>query len=664
MISIINPSGRILELYADTAIPVERYNSLFTTADKLIQDIMYSAKAGLTENNKLFIENGHLVESKNSVYQLPGTTLLVNGTLYLSGNFTYTIINDEIEFIMKVNLSALVYQIKNTRLTEIRTEDGIYVPNLNTPDFHNNGNTALMAERMKQSCLHPDQYPFAYFPVSNPLSIVKHEFSVPEPLTNFVNFWKYSAQTFMCANGTEVPVAEYPYTVHSPFFKVTYILEKVFAYLNLSVAGDFFSDPEYASVYIYTRKTNMHQEDFASLDPSMTYMPNITIAEFLRQVKERMRLMIDIDTLNGIARVRTSTTIISDPEYLDLSDYVESISEFGDPDQKGYRVYLTPDEQDELFVPEVAGSETKAPDYRMIVGDGTTDTPMAASTLKRVDDPTGFSFPATKQRCTFFFRRPNSPDLEDNALPPSDPNDPTTINNWPLRLLKFSGMKPVAPNMVFPEAIPYELDAVDAEWWRFRNDTKPVIIMVKVPLNILERLSHSPKIGVLSNEGMPFQALYEKYSYTISNRNEELIPVKIEGYIILKNLSTPVVFEKVEQSVAVENTGYFCTVKAYFDTTVLKEVVLEAFSIVLGQAIFDGGTLKESTDSGGGGGGRVVIRRTSGAARAGIILSVKHQPKYLYYNGRRMMFTQLGEYWQVNINWRYDNAHQSYWIVF
>jgi len=661
MISITNTSGHTLELSAGTVIPVERKNSLFNDPDEFIQDRTYPGKTFLSPAVKTFIQNGHLVETSTTRFEVE-VKVSINGSAFFAGVMSYKITGDEIDYLLKVNFGAIAARLKTTRLTEIRTEDGIYIQNLSNPDGHNIGNIGIMQDRMLASCTNPKHYPYAYFPVRNELSAKRYNESDPYPESNFVNFWHHGLQSFYCVSNTEVPTRDFNFTTQSPFFKVTYILRKVIEYLDLRPEGDFFSDEESDTIYIYTQKTNQYIEDFASLDPSMTYMPNITIIEFLKQLRERLRLSIDINLLDGTATVRTAKTIFSDPEFLDLSQYISSITEASGTEKNGFKVILAPDQTDEMFLYETAENKSRAPLFRMIIGDGSNEVALQASTLKKTVEGS-LTYPEARQRTTFYWKRYGHPELEDNAFPPSDANDPTTINNWPLRLLKYSGMK-VVPGGIFPEAVPYDLDETDGNWYRFKNDAKNVTIKANVPVNVLQQLNKSQLIGAISNEGYFFKAIPTLNKYAITNQRQDLTEITIEAMTMVQDYETTQLIENVTQFSIADDTGQYCSIKAFFDKAEFSQLEIWADPITPGAAEFTGGTILEPTDKGGAGGGRVSIKRTSGSATEGIYLKVKRQPQYLYYNGTRILFTFSSGYWRATMPFKYGNSRRSYWIVF
>jgi hypothetical protein len=209
---------------------------------------------------------------------------------------------------------------------------------------------------------------------------------------------------------------------------------------------------------------------------------------------------------------------LSKTSYIDITDYVEKITELSANEKKGYTVTLKTDESDEALNLAMTDSSEKVflPAFSLVVGGGENKVELEVSTLK-AKQMEGYTVPEADQ--VIFV---NQPDLE----------------AWPIRLIKFTGMKALGGGMLAPEALPYELNSDDAVFYRFLGDSKKVIINANIPPGVLAKMKTTGKIAFKSAEGTFMYALPAKQEFSFTNRDQNYIPVKIEAQVILSNLQT------------------------------------------------------------------------------------------------------------------------------
>jgi hypothetical protein len=629
MIEIINQYGQILELSAGTTIPVERNNSLFNAPDKFIQDITYPGKAGLTENNKIFIQNGHLVEAVNAVYELD-VKVIISGSPFFAGIFAYKIISNEINFTLKVNFASVADIVKNTSIRSIITYDTV-------SDI---ANDAALEDLMKETCETPLDYPFVFFPIKNE----KHTDTDLPIHYPWINYWDHAAQEFK-VNMSAVP-GDNVDVPQVPFFRASYILRKVLECLKFTVSGGYFTEPSEQEIYFYSRlglRSNYIQ-------PSLFYMPDKKITDYLKEMADRTKISIEFDVLDNSVYVETPASVLNSTEILDITDYIETIQEIATSESKGYELTLKLDNTDDAWNTGNDDEKIFTPPTKLHIGQSETKVEMKIGTLNKFDDE-NYSYPINKQNI--------------------DSTDLNLITEWQLSLLQYSGMKDLGGGIVFPEGKPYDLSLKDAEWYRFLNDSKPLIIVANIPPAELSKLKATRKIGCVSNEGFYFTALPSKIRYTLTNNDAELIKVSIEARQLISRYDTPAFIEVIVPEQA--GKRLIQKYKAYYSPHIhgFNEVKVERHPLPGSTATFGFELITSPTNDMGLGGAIGMTYGVTGTrtdmenSENRVYASPFSPPRYYVQSGFIGYFTQVGDYYtfdDIPEVQRTDN--KPIWIVF
>lgn len=623
MIEIRNNKGELAELYPNASISIERNNPLFNDNNDFFEDITYSFKMPDTESNKIFFNSGHLIEASNKVYKIP-VHCVFSGSPFFAGSIRYSFVDNDFDAVLLVNFAEIADQVKKVDMHDLYTADAL-------PTF-------FTAAYMKDTCVNPQNYPYAFFPVYNENWNVGQLGRDTEVKT--VNTWDHAAQTFIMA----------PYLARAitPYVKLKYMLQKTFEYLGFNVAGTYFDDLETDHVYIYTRSASKGY----FLGTNTIFSRGFKIADFLKLVRNRFKIAFTFDVLSGFVRAEAAQSILSTKNVINISDYVGAIKEIKIPEQEGFTIVLKPDDQDELFLEATPSSDNKKeyiPTNRLVIGKGSDKIiELEGSTLKskKIDD---YSMPTTKQSIFLTFRE----------------------EKLPIRFLKFSGMKPVAGGKVFPEALPLELTESDGLWNRFLNDSKSVSILAYLPINVLSDLQSTSKIAFVSNQGFNSFAIIEKIEFNIGATDKELVVVNLQVRTIALDIETPVLIEPVLPVIDTEiNTLSF---KAYFNTTEtnFEKVEFELFNPT-NSSSSGVQTILVSTAKNGANGSIVFpsfLTETNRLTLQNFELRISQgEPKYLIIKGQKLFFTARDGYWFVKYNepfanWGVNDGVPA-WIVF
>lgn len=636
MIQIINEQGRILELDDNTVMAVERNNALFSTDDAFKFDLTYNASAGLTDNNKAFIQGGHLVEASNSVYEFP-VQVFVSGYNFYKALFSYKEVKGKISYILKVNFGAVVAKMKSTNIRDIYSQDG-------NPTI----TTAAAAETfMYQRASLPWLYPFTFFSVyndswsSNPTSNT----------SKWINEWNPDTQKFVTSIGTSRPEDK----AISPFFKLSYIIKKICEYLKFNVTGSAMDDPWFSTIYIHTRE--ILPFGTCNVGPSMDYMPpNLSIIDFFKFVTDRTKITFDFDLLNSLVTIETLDGLLKSPDCIDISGYIESIDEKSTAEQKGYTITLKVDESDTAMNMGTEDEQKYDPPYALVIGSGENKIEMEIGTLAQKQDGQRI-YPISNQIA--------------NQIGALD-----ELTDWPLRLIRYTGIFGIASGLgelikLYPQARAVELTDRDALWYRFLNDSKTLKITAKIPPSIVAKMKPIIKLGCKSDQGTFFYAIPEKNSYALSNTDTDLITVTIESRSLVADYLTKFYIDDLrpeDTDVVVRSTQKF---KAYYipDIHGFQTVKILRFPRPGGDQTYGNTLIDSPTDDGGVGGTIGTTFQVSGSrpGRGGEIFRLYSSvaPRYYINGGIKGTFTLENDYYVFSaVPGAMSLTGKPCWIVF
>jgi len=657
MFKIVNTQGLVLELDPDEKITVEKNDPLFNDADKLLQDKSQSFKVPATENNKRFMKLAHLAEVNNSAYR-QAVQVLYKGDVFLIGNLKCSVVEGNYEPNLEPNLVAINPLIKGIVMTDIPSNDSF----LNiAPGGNPNGGDPVNFEEfdafMLDTVVNPEKYPFYFLPVQNKVIVLDDLFLPYE----WVNYFDKTAQRFRSFNAIE-----------SPFYKLPYMLKVIAGYLGLTPVGSFFSDPNWETVCIYTTQVTTI---FYVLE-SMKYMPGIQLSEFLKQIRERFHICIDINLTTNEFTVETFKSI-SQSKARDISKWVTDYDQEL-PEAVYNKITLKTDEQDQAFAVTIDETTTYPALYQLTVGDGTTaDVTLDAGTLKGIDlstaDVRGERFCQVNQ---FNYRDgvcanghgDDYPDLSFSAKL-------SDYRQFNLRFIRFLGYNEIAPGVFYPESGPIELNDNDIAWNQFVNDSKRLTITANVPPAELATWKTTDKITIKTPGYNYIDLIIEKFSYDIGP-NTDLVPVKIYARTLNFEPETTITITTINSA---PDSDFAYTdgsirvvklVKAYFDpalhgiTQVDFDFVVTEFPDVYGQ--YKSKPVLTPTNAKGAGGipAYVYLVKNGDAGPAEIRVRSGH-PKYLSINGQRFNFLPRDGYYYVSVTAYNDGIFfNDYYTIF
>ncbi|MFD2163661.1 hypothetical protein ACFSJU_14725 [Paradesertivirga mongoliensis] len=643
MLEIINERGEVMEVSDNLSIPVERYNPLFNDSDKFFQDITYPGKAPISPANKAFFSGGHYVDTENSLYEFP-VRISVSGFMLFKGVCQFKIGNNAYDFTLKVNFGALASNFKTVKLTDIRTNDSYGSPLVTTAGWE---------IHMKDTCVNPHKYNYAFLPVFN--DGVEY---FGEEVSTTTNLWDYANQKFKITPPSGKQIALDYMVFNTPYFKLTYLIKKTIEALGFVATGNFFTTQN-DQIYVWNPyNCTLWGQDFSNdgiylaIQNSAFYAPDAAIGEFFKILREdpRLKLTFSFDLLNATIRVDSFSDIMNDPEHEDISEYIEEITEMEVKSTYGFSITLAPDTQDANFLTNA----TYLPTARLVVGDGSKAIEVSANSLKYHNaDMLKCKRKVTRRKAAVVF----------------------SSNTLPLRLIRFTGMREAEPGKFIPHCEPMELSTAHARFYEFIASAKKITSIATVPVSVLSRLDTSKKLQFYY-QGVNVPAILEKLAYDMQGKAR--VKVKIDCYSLLNSAAKTSRVEQVIIPDAESYDGYTVDVLcAFFNTQVTGITTVIPVCIKAGK-VLNAQEIKVSTDDKGLGGQKAFLLTNStepGDHPPSYELRIKEsKPRYAERMGVKYLFAQGDGYWYTTIHetlYNYDQANSllngyfgPLWIVF
>ncbi|GAA4341663.1 hypothetical protein GCM10023149_54130 [Mucilaginibacter gynuensis] len=643
MIRIVNSAGRALEPVPGQTITIEKHNPLFNDADSFFSDISYPFKAGLNENNKAFFGLGHMLESSNSLYRID-VQFYAEEILMVTGKISYRISPDGFECTLEPNQTAINYLMKNVHLSDIRTLDS---------DLTSGDTEAKLNALMLNTCQFPQNYNYIFLPIQNP-NIGQAGVSS----RGAINYYNLDAQAFESGKPST------PYSLaNTPFFKLTYILKNVAQYLGLTPDGDFFTDPYYDAIYIYTRMAF----ETGFIYPSMRYMPYMLISDFLKQLRERYYLAIDINLSTAKMTVSTFRNIKKGTKITDLTPYITNVIEHELPESKGYTVSLKADEQDNAFNIGTDDNKTFAPLKYLIVNDGSNKVEKAAGALKFIEQtaPGLFSYLTVDQ----YMKIPTLP-LDDypSEFQQDDPLNINSGNKWPLRFFRYTGMVDVGGGKFYPTAASEDLKQDDIDYYRFLNDSKQITLHAVIPPYVLAEMPMTDKYCFKTEDGNYVYIIIDQVAYD-KRENEELTATKIYCRVLNYDLVTKAEIIGNDATLSENNRVKLFRFKAFFDVDKngFNELPIEIYvgAPGSGYTVTLPNIITPTTYKGTGGSVVSLYERQAHLQTLFELRISTGQPQYMEYLGQRFYFTyDTAGYYKATLTLDNYPLDDFYWIKF
>jgi hypothetical protein len=457
MLKILNILGQDLELSDKVAVPIQRNNMLFNSSDTLFQDVVYNFGAPLSPRNKIFIKNAHLVNADISLYQIP-VQVFIDGFALFSCVMDFSIKNNQIEISLKPNFASKAKKVSESSLNQIDVNDQY------------SGLTELqMGGLMNDTVVNPQNFNYIFASVYNPLYYPTApgspaSYSVINEYTGGFTSFRVSA-----------PRIQMPKVI-----SVLKIIGNILGFPNIK--GNWQnSDQAQKTVMLNLRNLGELAGTNYYTFPIGMCLPKMSIAQFLKAIRERFKLSFDFDANTRSFYVESfESAKLNTP--IDIAPYLEAVTEINAPEQKGYKISLKVDEGDSLWNSGTDDEPFYGPQLQLIIGEENDTITIPAGTLK-----THLTMAAT------------------NSLPMvnDDNTDYFAANAIDLRLFKFDGAG-------LSSAL--DLTLADADFYQFLNYAKQYRVIANLPSHILTKITSTSIITFKSKHGEYVKALVEKLS--------------------------------------------------------------------------------------------------------------------------------------------------------
>jgi hypothetical protein len=359
------------------------------------------------------------------------------------------------------------------------------------------------------------------------------------------------------------------------------------------------------------------------------------MGEFLKAVKSRYKLAYSVNYFTKSVKIVSFKKLKSSSNVIDISSYLESVTEIIKPQQKGISIHLKPDAQDKLYMQAVGDDKEEAfPLVKLVVG--TQQDKEEQLKIGTLQEETSGNKTYVKINQNLF-------------------GSDNTAERVPyLRIFKFKGMQTVG-GVTHPNSYTDELTLEDADYYEFLNTSKTIRAVAYLPVNLLSKLDLDSKITFTTENGSSMDFIIQQYAYDLIDANYIKVDFKLRD--LNYNTSTA----RLEPGFISENN----IVAGLNITATFKTIPKVDFDIYYQptwfapnppppyQFLYASSILKSTDKYGVGGESKTFDLLPATSLRQYQIRVYTGIPLHLEDSiGNKYLFTQVGSYYQINIgNW-------------
>lgn len=290
--------GQFLELYPDTAVTFTIHTPLYTGGDPTSIPGTYSVPVSipLTDANKQLLKHPHVINNVDKFATYKDVIFYAEGLPVFKGELTVTNAGisagravAEVSFV--VNPFAA---IKDTYIDELPLQRV----------------TALAA---KGTALHPELFNYAFFPVMNAYFSSK---TADELRDIAQDSWK-DFYDIACQNFYDIALQDFSPNSRAitPFVKVKYIVEQIFASVGIVLVDELFADDEdMQQLYQYNNRSIPSWSSAFSLQD---HLPHIKSNEYLKELASLFFAGIFANVFSNEVKLKSLNDVVAAPHVHD-----------------------------------------------------------------------------------------------------------------------------------------------------------------------------------------------------------------------------------------------------------------------------------------------------------------------------------------------------------
>lgn len=368
MLSIQLPNGQFLET-GNTPIQVELISPLFNEPDKLLGSYSYPFSFPWTENNKRNLLQAQSITAANRLRRVQ-VIISLYGNIWKQAELQFSSTEEEADANLLIDNGRVSELLTTRKLSDLTWGEGL-APAFATLESYR-------AHLLATVNAAPGVYPYVFFPIRNENWLGEKKFPdtpgiyadhiIANPV--YLNNWEIDplhGGRFIVETGNK----EFAQT---PAFYLTYILKKVCESLSFTLDGDFSEDPAIQRLVIYSA-TQCEYSLFYSLG---YYLPEITFAEFFKQLRDDFSLMVNFNHQTRICTIHSFSNLLDQRKPLDLrkaqlAGYKDDVAT-----SNGLTITRKADETDALYKKDSGFIEDPA----IILGNGKDKRELRISTTR------------------------------------------------------------------------------------------------------------------------------------------------------------------------------------------------------------------------------------------------------------------------------------------
>lgn len=355
----------MLQLYADgqqldtagVKFNITRKNPLFQ--NKMEGSYVYNLKLPLTDRNKKIINYAHRLDGHNDI-PTPNILSLFNGLELFQGPLIYTGGKDRISGHVAMDQGNFLYAAQNKFLDQVDYGKKTFADEAAALTYFNS--------------IRDKYYPDTDFALPHTKS--ETDVYLPNGTTGYfekdtMNFWDHSAETYIITSAGDRGIIV-------PHLYLQFVLKKVFSESGYQFDDRFFAvNDDWAKLIIwnsYNANGGIPDEgDKLGYDSDITkiiyglHCPHVKISDFITGLQNLINMRFFFNHTTKKVTAKDSLDILSDPNYIDITNKVISGHELKFKKKNGFELSSMPDSGDSHFQISVDHGEAFLDQYGGVV---------------------------------------------------------------------------------------------------------------------------------------------------------------------------------------------------------------------------------------------------------------------------------------------------------